>query len=192
MGAILACEPDSALTRRPASYARIVTQGAPLQIRPTVDGDRSVVVEMGRELVASADTYAFDSAIDDEELWAYWAPAAPGCGYVAASKNDQIMGAFVIRPNHPGPGSHIANASYVVAQRARGEGVGRAMGERSIEIARGLGYDAMQFNIVISSNVAALRLWQSLGFRIVGTVPEGFARPDGQRVDFHIMHRMLR
>ena len=77
------------------------------------------------------------------------------------------------------------------ARDRRGLGLGRAMGEASLERARALGYAAMQFNIVVSTNHAAVRLWRSLGFRVLGTVPGGFRLPSGERVDHHIMFREL-
>ena len=103
----------------------------------------------------------------------------------------EVVGMFVLRPNHPGPGAHVANASYAVRADRRGLGLGRAMGEASLERARALGYAAMQFNIVVSTNHAAVRLWRSLGFRVLGTVPGGFRLPSGERVDHHIMFREL-
>ena len=98
---------------------------------------------------------------------------------------------FVIRPNQPGPGSHVANASFAVRAGVRGLGLGRRMGEASLVLAAELGYSAMQFNIVVSTNVRALRLWRSLGFRVVGTVPDGFRLPDGTTVPHHVMYRAL-
>jgi len=103
----------------------------------------------------------------------------------------EVVGMFVLRPNHPGPGAHVANASYAVRGDRRGLGLGRAMGEASLERARALGYAAMQFNIVVSTNHAAVRLWRSLGFRVLGTVPGGFRLPSGERVDHYIMFREL-
>lgn len=148
------------------------------------------MVAIARELVSAADTYAFDPDVTDDELWRYWAPPGAGDGFVA-ERAGEVVGVFVVRPNHPGPASHVANASYAVHSNARGLGVGRRMGERSLELARELGYAAMQFNIVVGTNTAAVRLWESLGFRIVGTIPDGFRLPDGTLAPFHVMHRSL-
>ena len=98
---------------------------------------------------------------------------------------------FVIRPNQPGPGSHVANASFAVRADRRGLGLGRRMGEAALELATELGYSAMQFNIVVSTNVHAVRLWRSLDFDIIGTVPDGFRLPDGTKVAHYVMHRPL-
>ena len=94
-------------------------------------------------------------------------------------------------PNRPGPGSHVATASFMVARDARGLGVGRALGEYALRWAREEGYAAMQFNAVVESNHPAVRLWQALGFKIIGTVPEAFQHPNLGRVGLHIMHQFL-
>ena len=167
-----------------------MTSAATATVRPIQNADQSVIVRIARQLVEDGDTYAFDPGISDDDLWAYWAPSAPGRGYVAIH-NGAPVGMFVIRPNHPGPGAHIANASFAVDRAARGLKVGRTMGEAALNYARDLGYEAMQFNIVISTNTAALALWKSLGFAIVGTVPNGFRLPSGETVAFHILHRPL-
>jgi DNA-binding MarR family transcriptional regulator/ribosomal protein S18 acetylase RimI-like enzyme len=161
-----------------------------IHIRPLLDSDRQAVIHIARELVRTADTYAYDAAIDDDGLWRYWCPSAPGAGFAAVAR-DEVVGMFVIRPNNPGPGAHVANASYAVRADMRGMGIGRRMGEESLRIAADLGYRAMQFNTVVATNTNAIRLWRSLGFRIVGTIPGGFSLPDGRAVPHHIMFRSL-
>jgi DNA-binding MarR family transcriptional regulator/GNAT superfamily N-acetyltransferase len=169
---------------RPPSASPAVT------IRPVGAADRGAVLHIARELVRAADTYAFDPNIDDDALWRYWSPPAPERGYVAELAGG-VVGVFVIRPNIPGPGAHVANASYAVRADVRGLGLGRRMGEASLRLAADLGFTAMQFNTVVSTNRAAVRLWRSLGFRIVGTVPAGFRLPDGRTVSHHVMYRAL-
>lgn len=162
-----------------------------LVVRPVDRHDRDAVVAIARELVGS-DTYAFDPDIADTGLWEYFAPEPPGHGYVAIDPaDDTVVGAFVLRPVRPGAGAHVANGSYAVASAARGRGVGRLMGERSIDEARRLGFRSMQFNAVVASNSAAIHLWRSLGFEVIGTVPGGFRRRDDSYVDLHIMFRRL-
>ena len=102
-----------------------------------------------------------------------------------------IVGTYVIRPNQPGLGAHVANAGYMVRPDAFGRGTGSALGTHSLEEARAAGYRAMQFNAVVSTNTRAVALWERLGFRIIGTVPEGFRHAKLGFVDLHIMHRML-
>lgn len=170
--------------------ARPPRQPAPVSMRPATTADRAAVLHIARELVRTADTYAYDPDIEDEELWAYWCPPARGSGYVA-ELDGTVVGMFVIRPNHPGPGAHVANASYAVRADVRGIGLGRQMGEASLGLAAELGYGAMQFNTVVSTNANAVHLWRSLGFRIVGSVPDGFRLPDGHTVPYYVMYRTL-
>lgn len=172
------------------SHPRPPADAPPLSVRPIGEGDREEVLSIARELVRTGESYAFDPAIGDDALWGYWSPAAPQRGYVAVS-GGEVVGAFVIRPNHPGPGAHVANASYAVRADRRGLGVGLRMGRRSLELARSQGYLAMQFNLVVDTNRAALALWKQLGFRVRGTIPDGFRLPDGRLVPFHILHRTL-
>ena len=162
----------------------------PVAIRPTVEVDREAVLHIAHELVRTADTYAYEPDISDDELWAYWCPPGKGDGFVAELEG-AVVGMFVIRPNNPGPGSHVANASYAVRADVRGIGLGRQMGQASLGLAAELGYAAMQFNTVVSTNTNAIHLWRSLGFRIVGTVPDGFRLPDGSTVPHHVMYRTV-
>ena len=97
----------------------------------------------------------------------------------------------MIKPNYHGRGSHVANATYMVKSEWRGRGIGRKLGEHSLAAARELGYLAMQFNAVVSSNEVAVKLWQRLGFSIIGTVPKGFQEARMGLVDLYIMHRFL-
>ena len=94
-----------------------------------------------------------------------------------ACDGPRVLGTAKIGPNRPGPGSHVSTASFMVARDARGRGVGRALGEYALCWAREPGYAAMQFNAVVESNHVAVRLWQALGFHIIGTVPEAFEHP---------------
>jgi DNA-binding MarR family transcriptional regulator/L-amino acid N-acyltransferase YncA len=164
--------------------------GGRATIRALAPRDRAAVLHIARELVRTSDTYAFDPDVTDDELWSYWRPDRCGAGY-GAEMDGELIGVFVIRPNLPGPGAHVANASYAVRADVRGTGLGRQMGAASLRIAADLGYRAMRFNTVVATNVRAVRLWRSLGFRIVGTIPEGFRLPDGDYAAQHIMYRTL-
>jgi GNAT superfamily N-acetyltransferase len=119
-----------------------------------------------------------------------WVEAPPGHTVVACD-GSQVLGTAKMGPNRPGPGAHVATASFMVAAAARGRGVGRALGEYALSWAQAEGFAAMQFNAVVESNQAAVRLWQELGFQIIGTVPEAFTHPTLGRVGLHIMHRRL-
>jgi GNAT superfamily N-acetyltransferase len=104
---------------------------------------------------------------------------------------DKIVGTFYIKPNQIGLGSHIANGSYMVAPEARGKGVGRKMGEFSIQEAKKSGFHAMQFNFVVKSNEKAVKLWKSLGFEIIGEIPEAFRHIENGLTNAYIMYRKL-
>ncbi len=175
---------------RGSTDARPARATVEVALRPAAEADRAAVLHIARELVRTADTYAYEADISDDELWRYWCPVGSGAGFVAEHEG-QVVGIFVIRPNQPGPGAHVANASFAVRADVRGLGLGRRMGQAALERAKELGYTAMQFNIVVSTNVHAVRLWRSLGFRIVGTVPDGFRLPDGSTVPHYVMYRDL-
>jgi len=115
---------------------------------------------------------------------------APFVPYVAV-EGEQIVGSYYLKPNQPGLGSHIANAGFMVAEGQSGKGIGRTMGLHALEEARRTGFQAMQFNFVVSTNTRAVALWQSLGFSIIGTVPQAYRHRMLGLVDIHIMHRFL-
>src|SRR5207247_10891561 len=98
-----------------------------------------------------------------------------------------VVGTYILRANQAGPGAHVANAAYMVARDTRGSGVGRKMAEHSLSEARRLGFRAMQFNFVVSTNASAIHLWQQLGFKIVGTLPGAFCHPEKGYVDVYVM-----
>lgn len=159
-------------------------------IREYIDSDWDAIWPIFREVVAARDTYVYDPAWSSDEARKVWVEPPPGCTIVAY-EGSGILGTAKIGPNRPGPGSHIATASFMVAGTARGRGVGRALGEYALEWAREQGYAAMQFNAVVESNIAAVRLWQALGFQIIGTVPGAFEHRELGRVGLHIMYRRL-
>ena len=137
----------------------------------------------------SGDTYALDPNIARKDALMFWFGTRTHT-YVAENYQ-RVLGTYILRPNHPGPGSHVANAAFMVAAKARGQGVGRAMGEHCLNEARRLGFRAMQFNFVVSTNESAIRLWQELGFKIIGTLPGAFRHPEKGYVDVYVMFRSL-
>jgi ribosomal protein S18 acetylase RimI-like enzyme len=123
------------------------------------------------------------------EALAYWFRSDTRT-YVA--ENDgRVVGTYILRPNQSGPGSHVANAGFMVVSNAQGSGVGRAMAEQCLNEARRMGFRAMQFNFVVSTNTAAIHLWKRLGFEIVGTLPGAFRHPEKGYVDVYIMYCSL-
>jgi L-amino acid N-acyltransferase YncA len=160
-----------------------------MKIRAATKADRDAIWRIFHEVVAAGDTYAFDPRMSRENALEYWFGADTQT-YIAENAS-RVVGTYILRPNQSGGGSHVANAAFMVAQDARGKGIGRAMGEHCLSEARRLGFRAMQFNFVVSTNEAAVRLWQELGFNIVGTLPAAFCHPEKGYVDVYVMHRSL-
>ena len=161
----------------------------PLTIRDATDRDRDAIWEIFRATVAPGDSFVYDPNTPRDEAEAYW--FAKGTRTYVAERDGKVVGSYILRPNRPGLGNHVSNAGFMVAPAARRFGVGLAMGEHALEEARRLGYSAMQFNFVISTNETAVRLWQRLGFRIVGTLPGAFRHSRKGSVDAYVMYRVL-
>ena len=161
-----------------------------MKIRRAVERDCDTIWNIFHEIVAAGDTYALDPNISRDDALAYW--FAPGTHtYVAEEPAIGVTGTYILRPNQSGGGSHVANAGFMVSARARGQGIGRVMAEHCLSEASRLGFRAMQFNYVISTNTAAIRLWQDLAFKIVGTLPGAFRHPEKGYVDVLVMYRSL-
>ena len=160
-----------------------------VEIREATAADQDAIWDIFREVVAAGDTYAFDPGMSRHDALGYWFQADTQT-YVAKSRG-RIFGTYILRPNQSGGGSHVANAAFMVAPDARGQGIGRAMAEHCLSEARLLGFRAMQFNFVVSTNDSAVRLWQKLGFKIVGTLPSAFHHPEKGYVDVYVMYRSL-
>jgi ribosomal protein S18 acetylase RimI-like enzyme len=135
------------------------------------------------------DSFAYYATLPKADMLTYWLDADKHT-YVAV-ENDQILGTFWLRDNQPGRGAHIANAAYAVATTAGGRGLGKKMGLFSLEEARRLGYRAMQFNLVVKTNERAVSLWQSIGFQIIGEIPEAFDHAELGLVNAFIMYQKL-
>jgi L-amino acid N-acyltransferase YncA len=161
-----------------------------MEIRPATEADRDAIWNIFHEVMAAGDTYALDPNMSREDALAYWfAPRTHT--YVAKQPAMEVAGTYILRPNQSGGGSHIANAAFMVSANARERGIGRAMAEHCLSEARRLGFRAMQFNFVISTNTPAIKLWQELGFDIVGTLPGAFRHPDKGYIDVYVMYRSL-
>jgi ribosomal protein S18 acetylase RimI-like enzyme len=160
-----------------------------LHIRAASASDSDALWDIFHVVVTPGDTYTFDPRTSREEALAYWLQPSHRC-YVAEHEH-KVVGTYILKANQPALGSHVANAAFMVSPHARGLGVGRTMAEHSLAEARRLGFRAMQFNFVVSTNEPAVRLWQALGFAIVGTLPAAFRHAQKGYVDAHIMFRSL-
>ncbi len=161
-----------------------------IQIRRAKSEDTEASWSIFQVVIQTGDTYVYPPDTPREALDKVWL-AKTMYTYVAQIE-DQILGTYIIKANFPGLGSHVANASYMVASAAHGRGIGTAMGLHSLEEARRLGFRAMQFNLVVSSNSAAVHLWQKIGFSIIGTIPEAFDHQQLGLVDAYVMYRSLK
>jgi len=144
-----------------------------------------------RRIVAAGETFTWDRDMSEAQARAYWLHEPPGRTVVAVDADGTILGTAETHPNYGGPGSHVANAGFMVDPARAGRGVGRALGEHVIARARADGYRAMVFNAVVETNTGAVALWRSLGFTVLATVPEAFHHPTKGYVGLHVMHRRL-
>jgi L-amino acid N-acyltransferase YncA len=160
-----------------------------LIIRPATRADEEGIWLIFHEVVSAGDTYAYPPDTTRDQALALW---FPGGGWTfVAEQAGSIIGTYVMKANQPGQGSHTANCGYMVPRAASGRGVGEALCRHSMDEARRLGFLAMQFNFVVSTNTRAVALWQRCGFTIVGTLPGAFRHPAQGFVDAYVMHRSL-
>jgi L-amino acid N-acyltransferase YncA/predicted enzyme related to lactoylglutathione lyase len=163
--------------------------GGDLEIRDAVAADWPAIWPFFREIVAAGETYAWPPDMAEDAARAAWFPAQART--VVAVLDGSVVGSAKLQPNQQGPGAHVANASFMVDPAYGGRGVGRALAEHVLAAAAAAGYRAMQFNAVVATNTGAVALWRSLGFAVVGTVPDAFDHPAHGPVDLLVMHRRL-
>ena len=160
-----------------------------MTIRPATKDDAASIWNIFRAVVAPGDTYSFAPDTTEKDAVAYF--LGPGITSFVAEDNGRVIGMYKLIPNRIGRGSHVSNASFMVDPNAQGRGAGRALGEHCLDEARRQGYEAMQFNFVVSTNTAGVALWKKLGFEIVGTLPKAFDHATLGKVDAYVMHRFL-
>ncbi|HMT08666.1 MAG TPA: GNAT family N-acetyltransferase [Pyrinomonadaceae bacterium] len=160
-----------------------------LNIRSATAEDKPAIWQIIKVVIAGGDTYTFAPDSSEEEIMAFW--FAPDKHNYVAEIDGEVIACFWLRANQPGLGKHVCNAAYMVSPTTRGKGVGKQICEWSLGEARRLGFTAMQFNFVVASNTAAVRLWQSIGMNIIGTIPNGFNHAQLGPTDAYIMHREL-
>jgi L-amino acid N-acyltransferase YncA len=160
------------------------------RIRDATERDWPAIWSIVREVVVASDTFPYDPEMTEDEARALWMVSPPGRTTVAVD-GGEVHGTANMYANRAGPGAHVASGSFMVASAARGRGVGRALVEDALSWARAAGFRAMQFNAVTETNTAAVALYRSLGFSIVGTVPEAFEHPEHGLVGLHVMHLKL-
>jgi L-amino acid N-acyltransferase YncA len=157
-----------------------------VEIRDATVADWAAIWPFFQEIVVAGETYAYDADLTTAQAQALWMEPPPG-RTVVALEGATVLGSAKMGPNRPGRGAHIGTASFMVAPQARGAGVGRALAEDVIAWHREHGFRGIQFNAVVETNTSAVSLWQSLGFRVVGTVPGAFDHPVHGYVGLHVM-----
>ncbi|HEV2784162.1 MAG TPA: GNAT family N-acetyltransferase [Actinophytocola sp.] len=162
-----------------------------MEIRDATADDWPAIWPFFHQIVAAGETYAYDRDTTSDRGREIWMLDPPGRTVVAVERDATVIGSAKTHPNQGGPGAHVATASFMVDPAHSGQGVGRALGEYVLDLARAKGYRAMQFNAVVEANTRAVALWRSLGFEIVGTVPEAFHHPVKGYVGLHVMYRKL-
>lgn len=160
-----------------------------IDIRPIEAPDRDLVWGIVEPVFRAGETYAYSPDITKDAALRVLIDA-PEATFVAV-EDGAVLGTYYLKPNQPGLGAHVCNCGYIVAEAARGRGVASKMCEHSQREAVARGYRAMQFNLVVSTNKGAVRLWQTLGFAIAGTLPGAFRHPRSGFVDAHVMYKTL-
>ena len=161
-----------------------------MTIRPATEADWDAIWPFWRDIVEAGDTYAYPLGATSEQARGWWFDGS----HVVVLEEDgpdgvkRVLGSAKMGSNRPGRGAHIGTASFMVGEQARGRGVGRRLGDYCVQWHRDAGFAGIQFNAVVESNTAAVRLWQSLGFRIIGTVPGAFDSATHGRVGLHVMY----
>ncbi|KQT42635.1 MULTISPECIES: GNAT family N-acetyltransferase [unclassified Methylophilus] len=160
-----------------------------MHIREATLEDFEQIWPFFHEIVSAGETYAYPRDTTREQAITLWMET-PRKTFVA-EENGQILGSYYIKTNQPGGGDHVCNCGYMVSSTARGLGLATTMCEHSQQLAKSLGYQAMQFNFVASSNEGAVRLWTKLGFETVGRLPKAFRHPSKGYVDALVMYKWL-
>ena len=174
---------------RPASPPHDPSLHDSPHIRPATAADHDAIWAVLEPVIRQGETFALPRDMDRAGALAFW--CAPGNDVFVAEVGGEVAGSYFLHPNHQGGGAHVANGGYVTAIYARGRGIARAMCQHSLDRARACGYRAMQYNIVVSTNERAVRLWQAMGFAIVGRLPGAFAHPTLGDVDALVMFQKL-
>jgi L-amino acid N-acyltransferase YncA len=161
-----------------------------LAIRFATDQDRAAIWAILEPMIRAGETYTQPRQMSREEALTWW--FSPEKETFVWEENGNVLGTYFLKANQQGGGAHVANCGYVTAEAARGRGIARAMCLHSLQRSRERGFRAMQFNFVVSTNVAAVKLWASLGFETVGRLPRAFEDPKLGFVDALVMYRQLR
>jgi len=160
-----------------------------MTIRPAGENDANAIWAILEPTIRAGETYTLPRDMEREQALAYW--FSRGHTVFVAEQDGGVVGTYYLRANQQGGGAHVCNCGYMTAAQAKGRGVATAMCEHSLEYARSQGFGAMQFNFVVSSNQAAIYIWEKFGFAIAGRLPDAFLHPVLGYVDALVMYRAL-
>ena len=161
-----------------------------MNIRLAKLSDSDDIWSIVKPVLRAGETYPLPKDITRQEGLAYWF-APEKTLFVAEDETEALIGLYYIKPNNQGGGDHICNCGYVTKISQRGKGIAQKLCQHSLSYAKQSGYRGMQYNLVVSTNKAAVYLWQKMGFKIVGTVPGIFHHPGIGDVDAHVMFQAL-
>jgi ribosomal protein S18 acetylase RimI-like enzyme len=159
-------------------------------IRRFQEADWPLIWPLLRATFEAGDSYVYSPQSTEAEIHKAWIEL-PAATYVACTSDGQILGCYYLKANQPGLGSHVSNCGYVVWPAAQGQGIATLMCEHSQMEAASMGFRAMQFNLVVSTNERAVRLWQKLGFSVIGALPKAFHHQRFGYVDALVMYKEL-
>jgi GNAT superfamily N-acetyltransferase len=158
-------------------------------IRPALESDQEDIWRIMEPIIRAGETYALPRDMTRDDAIAHW--FAPDRSVFVAEEAGRNLGTYYLRANRPGPGGHVANAGFMVAGEARGRGLGQGLCQHALATAKARGFTAMQFNFVVASNARAVRLWQRMGFAVIGRAPDAFQHPVLGFTDALVMFRRL-
>lgn len=161
-----------------------------MEIRKYQETDWKHVWPIIEKVFRAGETYAFSPEIKEQDAHKVWIEL-PQETYVVTGRDKEIFGTYYIKPNQPGLGAHVCNCGYIVSENARGQGIASSMCEHSQQLAVDLGFRAMQYNLVASTNEGAIRLWKKHGFQVIGTLPNAFNSKSVGYVDALVMYKEL-
>jgi RimJ/RimL family protein N-acetyltransferase len=167
--------------------------GMPIELVLAGNSDLPLLAKLYDRIVEEGTSYPHDRRLSQDEFEDYWVKGkSTVVAYERPRKREpELLGAFYLKPNWPGRGRHVANAGFIVAPEWRNRGLGWLLGALMLDYAKQLGYRGVLFNLVFSENQVARHLWEKLGFRALGVVPEAVRKNDATYQDAHIMFRSL-
>ena len=160
-----------------------------MRIRLAAPDDHEAIWRNMEPIIRAGETYSLPRNMSREDALAHW--FAPDRSVFVAEEGDEIIGTYYLRANRPGPGSHVANAGFMVSDKVGGKGIGQALCNHALATAKAHGFQSMQFNFVVASNDRAVRLWKRMGFAEIGRAPDAFQHPRLGQVDALVMYRKL-